>query len=373
MITGSSFYMPDWLQNGQFSQAELASLLEDLIKSLMQSNGNGTKVEIWNVLNEVIMNYHIANRTVEFEKIKFRELGNEPDQSGLTGSAKIVSEFPKHIALSLEIARKYTSSKLSLRDNNIEFIGEFKSEVFYQIVKHLIGRKAPLDAIDLQGHFDVNKEYDWSRFTENIKRYKKLGFEVYLSEIDIGDTQLSWNDQKADKQRKLYQQMVEASRNAGVDGIFTWGLKDGNPLWLQGQKPLLFDENYSKKPAYAGYLQGLINTKKFSIRARGSCGGERLIRIVNGRQDAEWFLSKHTTEYTSTTNITSSDKVLVAYTNDGSNLVCDQNVHLDQIEVNGKVYSSSILRHDLSNAQTQICGMSSNASLLNCNAVIAVQ
>ena len=96
------------------------------------------------------------------------------------------------------------------------------------------------------------------QFKNNILRYKTLELETYLTEIDIGDKDESWNDSKAEKQRQMYSSVIKTAMEAGVEYIHFWGLRDRQDKgWRTDESPLLFDQTYTAKPAYFGVLDAL--------------------------------------------------------------------------------------------------------------------
>ena len=99
----------------------------------------------------------------------------------------------------------------------------------------------------------------------NLKRFADLGLEVLISEMDInlcGGHEESW-------QEALYHDVVEACINQpGCSAISFWGVHDESS-WLNGwdrsgcgwgesPRPLLFDNNYSKKETYNQVMDALL-------------------------------------------------------------------------------------------------------------------
>jgi len=256
LLAGPGVYFPTWFNNGNYSNSELEGILEDYIKSTIQTNGNDTKVTYWNVANEALnWDGHYYTNAAE---CKLQQLGWENDLSGLTGSSKIHTQHPVWVRRALEMARKYTNKKLELRDYGTDFWDMDKSKAFYQLVKHLKNSGVPLDAVGLQGHFPLDGSNDWNKLKRAIQEYKKLGLEVYVTEIDLADKAKSWSQEKATRQQVQYKQMVQAIVEAGANWICFWGVRDNwNTSWLYNEKPLLFDESLSPKPAYYGVQEGL--------------------------------------------------------------------------------------------------------------------
>jgi GH35 family endo-1,4-beta-xylanase len=260
LLAGPDNYYPEWYKKASYTTTELDSILLDFIRTAITSNNNSEKVDYWNVVNESLWwNGHYYNSNSKDLGCKLQELGMEEDKSGLVGDAKIHISHPIYIRKAFEYARKFTKKKLELRDYNAEFWGSTKSKAFYQLVKHLLNSGTPLDAVGFQGHFDLAKTNDWSKFKQTIQEFKKLGLEVYITELDVADKTKSWSTELAENQKQQYKLIMQAIVEGGANWICFWGVRDNwNKSWLLNESPLLFDHNFNPKPAYYGVQQGLM-------------------------------------------------------------------------------------------------------------------
>jgi endo-1,4-beta-xylanase len=329
MFVGPSFYLPDWFKNASWSNAQMDTLLRDLIRDVIQSNGNNTKVTCWNLVNECLSDSNGAYRPDS--ESKFNQLGWEADASGLSGLNFVNTYHPIYIRSAFQYARQYTNAKLELRDYGIELDpNSAKTRAFYQLAAHLLGKGAPLDAVGVQCHLGTDS-YNWERFKEVVKKFKGLGLEVYITELDMGrKTGLDF-----ETQRIAYYEQIRAARESGVEAIFTWGMADYRQgTWRENDQPLPFDSNYNAKPAYYGVQQALDQTRKFVVRARGSSGGERLELRVDNQTVDYWFLSREWSDYCYS-SYSGSHNIKLAFVNDGNLYGRDKNVQIDYIKVNG--------------------------------------
>lgn len=268
LIAGSGTYFPAWFNKGNWTTAQVEEQLNSWITSVVTSNGNATKVDYWNVVNEAFT--WDGKYWPDSTECRWQQLGWEDDKSGLTGSAKVYTKHPVYIRKAFEKTRALTSAKLELRDYYIEFWDDSKkAKAFYQLVKHLKNSGVPIDAIGFQGHFRLDYTYDWSKLNRAVKEYKALGLEVYITEVDYGDTDHiapaktpNWTPQLDNAQRKGYYDFVKAAVSGGTDWICMWGVADNtNQYWRMGQNALLFNEQYQTKSAYEGFKQGIIDGK----------------------------------------------------------------------------------------------------------------
>ena len=99
--------------------------------------------------------------------------------------------------------------------------------------------------------------FDPATLLARMNEIADLGFDNYITELDV---ELAENASAADyeQQKQTYKTVVEtflAARRAKT--LVIWGLRDGSPYWLTNNHPLLFDENFNKKPAYFGVQEAL--------------------------------------------------------------------------------------------------------------------
>ncbi len=268
LLAGSGTYFPAWFNTGTWTNAQIEDLLTNWISSIMTSNNNAAKVDYWNVVNEAFTwdGQYWADPT----ECRWQQLGWEEDKSGLSGAAKVYDKHPVYIRKAFEIARKYSTAKLELRDYYIEFWDDSKkAQAFYQLVKHLKNSGVPIDAIGFQGHFRLDKSYDWAKLTKAVQEYKKLGLEVYITEIDYGDTdqiapakQSNWSTQMEAAQKTGYYNFVKAAVAGGVDWLCLWGVADNtNAYWRMGQDALLFTAQYQPKAVYNDFRKAIVDVK----------------------------------------------------------------------------------------------------------------
>ena len=254
LLVGPNQYYPKWFIDGSYTNAQLEDIMEDYIRDVMHSNNNGSKIDVWNVVNETLW----LEGGAPYTGTIWNQLGTEEDRSGLTGTDKILDRHPVYIRKALEIARKYTNNKLELRDNGIEFPDNDEYQMFYQLVKHLLNQGVPLDAVGFQTHLSTEQTYDWEGLKNNIKRYKDLGLEVYITELDVGN---DGTKQGRKKQKQYYYNVVKAAREGGVDQIHLWGLNDGQMGdYREDEFALLFEGYMKPKPAYYGFQQALSDS-----------------------------------------------------------------------------------------------------------------
>ncbi len=306
LLAGSPTYFPAWLNGGSWSASQLDNLLDKWITFAMTNNNNAQKVDYWNVVNEAFMwngNYWDSSSVANTNP--WHKMGWEADKSGLTGAAAVYAQHPVYIRRAFEIARRHSQAKLEIRDYSIEFWDDSrKSRAFYQLVKHLLASGVPVHAVGFQGHFRTDATYDWAKLKRAVEEYKALGIEVYVTEIDYGDTDPvaaagsarrtpAWDTLQARQLRAF----VTAAVSGGAKWLCLWGVGDNtNDYWRKGQSALIYDESYAAKYSYYQFRQGILDglsptalgrdamaPGQKGLRIRGDRAGNRRFIEANGR------------------------------------------------------------------------------------------
>ena len=270
MLIGPNMYFPQWFWKNNYTAAELDQLLKRYITTFMTVNDNQRKMDGWNIFNEMLFHKEdgkgYKKDGSERGNCVWMRMGFEADQSGLTGKAKINEQHPVVFRKALQYAAM-AAGKLEIREPRVEEINR-KSDALYQLIKHLHNTGVRVDAVGFQCHLRVNKTYDWDSVKSNIKRFKELGLEVYITEFDVS-MGMEWkagDPVPADYEKlqtERFYGLVKAAREAGVNRIDFWGLSEAvNHHWLVGQKCRLFDEQFQPRAIYQAVLKALYDTQK---------------------------------------------------------------------------------------------------------------
>ncbi|KAF3931125.1 Exoglucanase [Dactylellina cionopaga] len=147
------------------------------------------------------------------------------------------------------------NAKLCLNDYNINFSGA-KLNTFVQVVKDLKSRGVPIDCVGTQTHTGVGGS-DIPNYKSTLTTLASTGCEVQITELDIAMPSTSSSTALLTQQRSDYKTIVSACMGTSAcTGITLWGIGDAN-TWITGRHPLLWDENWQKKPAYQGFVDGI--------------------------------------------------------------------------------------------------------------------
>jgi len=156
------------------------------------------------------------------------------------------------------------AATLYINDYNLES-SPAKLDSLIAYVAELKARGAKVDGIGTQMHISRNTSY--TGIDRMFQKLAETGLKIRISELDI-KTVLNSAAAAPTPQLLAYQatmmQYVVSSYMKHVPaaqraGITVWGVVD-KYSWIydNGKEfPLLYDNEYNKKPAYAGFLQGL--------------------------------------------------------------------------------------------------------------------
>jgi endo-1,4-beta-xylanase len=134
-----------------------------------------------------------------------------------------------------------------------------KANAVYAMVQGMMMRGIPIDGVGMQMHVGAaNSNPSTAQFVANMQRIAALGLDVLVSEIDIDICSST-----VDAQRTRFHDIVAACvAEPRCRAVTAWGVTD-KYSWLNGRTcaaahPLLFDDNYGKKPAYTGVMDALL-------------------------------------------------------------------------------------------------------------------
>ncbi len=252
LVWGWNPIVPDWLKNGKYSESDLITIMQEHIqKTVSRYKG---KVVAWSVVNEP---FGSGDGNPSFWS---DELGNSIEKS------------TEWIGTAFKVAHENDpNAKLFLNDTGIEFGGD-KSDKIFALVKTLKEQGYPIDGIGFQMHLSGYKflpssqrEQKTQQLASQIQRYRDIGIEVRITELDIAMNGVpSTPQERYGMQFDIYKAIVETALKEGVKEITVFGVKD-EQSWListyglKDAEPSLFN-NQGIKPAYYAITQALFES-----------------------------------------------------------------------------------------------------------------
>lgn len=138
-------------------------------------------------------------------------------------------------------------ARLFINEYGAEFMGDTKTEAYYNLIKRLKADKRPIDGCGLQCHLTTG-QLDTLKLEKNIRRYAEMDMDCIITELDIALAN-PYADNALDIQAKEYGAITRVFlRNDNCPSMLLWGISD-NHSWRHNN-PLLFDSSLKPKPAY---------------------------------------------------------------------------------------------------------------------------
>ncbi|MFG0286879.1 MAG: endo-1,4-beta-xylanase [Rhodopirellula sp. JB044] len=264
LVWADSDKTPDWwmTENGQPTSKE--TLLRRMGTHIEMVAGRyGDRISEWDVVNEALSD-------------------NSEEYLRNTVWARVAGE--EYIVRAFECAREAAPNALLVyNDYNVDADG--KRANLIRLVKFLKEQDAPIDAVGLQGHYELDSiPYDGLELM--LKAMRRLQVKVIVSELDIDVIPRSrwWADgnkyrdelrtlnpyqdecppeilrRQADQYAKLFE--LFCRYDDVVERVSFWNLHDGQSWlnyfpWKRVNHPLLFDRKGFPKPAYHSVVKVL--------------------------------------------------------------------------------------------------------------------
>ncbi|MEM3145299.1 MAG: endo-1,4-beta-xylanase [Thermoproteota archaeon] len=229
--------LPEWITRGNFTREEWIQILRDHIMTVV-SRYKG-KVYAWDVVNEAVS-----------------------ENGYLRSSVWLRNIGPEYIELAFRWAHEADPDALLFyNDYGIESINR-KSDGVYNLIKNLLKRGVPIHGVGFQMHVSIENYPDPESLAENIKRFRELGLQVEITEMDVS-IPLPVSNEKLVKQAEIYRNIFKTYLdNAGPNTFIMWGFTD-KYSWITYTFPgsgaaLVFDEKYQPKPAYYSLAEVLF-------------------------------------------------------------------------------------------------------------------
>jgi endo-1,4-beta-xylanase len=222
---------PQWVQ--ELSGDALRQAMQNHITQTMQH----WDLDRWDVVNEAVSDNN----------------GQLRDSFWLQGLGQ------GYIAEALQAARAADpGATLCLNDYSIDGINA-KSDAYFNLVQQLQSQGVPIDCMSFQAHLILGQVP--STMQQNLQRFANLGLEVWITELDIRIPE-PVDQQELQQQANEYAQVFQSCQQVSAcAGVTTWGLHDAQS-WVDDtfpefDAPLLWDDNFNRKPAYFSVLEQL--------------------------------------------------------------------------------------------------------------------
>ncbi|WP_424814701.1 endo-1,4-beta-xylanase [Roseococcus sp. YIM B11640] len=215
--------MPPWLAPALAEgPAQARAVLETHITTVLAETR--AAIRDWDVVNEVIA-------------VPPGSDNPDPTDGDLRPTPWLQALGPGYIETALRIARQ-ADPTLRLTLNEFDLYADTrgantKRQRLLRVVRGLLDRNCPLDAIGIQGHLQMRDPFRPEIFTAFVRSLHELGLAVLITEMDVREPdQLAPTLEARDAAVAEYAtRFLQAAIDGGARTFLTWGLTDRDS-WL---------------------------------------------------------------------------------------------------------------------------------------------
>ncbi|MBI5294788.1 MAG: endo-1,4-beta-xylanase [Chloroflexi bacterium] len=237
--TSSSWTIPQWLKDGNFSKDDLQRILVEHITKVVQ-HGKEMGVTEWVVVNEPYLQG--SSRT---DDIFYKAFGGY-----------------EYIEIAFQAARNADPNALLIYNDTDNHSSSGMTTGLTRKIVQMLREKNLIDAVGVQAHIgDWVPIYDKKDIENTLKSYE---LPVIITEFDYNLTGIGGTEQERyEKQAKIYSDFLATALDVNCKEFTFWGISDSK-TWLldigiTDGAPAIFDKSYRPKMAYYAVLAVLFN------------------------------------------------------------------------------------------------------------------
>ncbi len=258
------FFKKDFANDNKAEFVDKATMnarLEWYIKSVLtfvrdwerENNDDERIVTIWDVVNEAVSDGAGSGKWLREDSNWFRVYGSE---EFIINAFRYANKYaPKEVRLVYNDYNTYQPNKCAAICNLVDEIRSYKD--------------ARIDAVGMQAHVKVDYPEltgGSGSFEYAVQKFIDKGVDVQVTELDIANGNNKYSPMLLKNLYKQYYELFirnrKTSEKNGIMGVTIWGVTDGG-TWLNAlqeysghrQYPLLFNDDYTCKPAFYGVLE----------------------------------------------------------------------------------------------------------------------
>lgn len=240
------FFKEDYTTEGEWVDKEtMLARMESYIKGVMevlQEEYPDVDFYAWDVVNEAWLDDGSA-----------RKPGMYDENSNYSGWTAVFGDN-SFIPYAFEYARKYAPEGCKLYYNDFNEYMPQKTEAIVKMAEEL-KEKDLIDGIGMQSHLDVTFP-GISAYKKAVDSFAKTGLDIQVTELDATTADISEAGFAAQAQyySDIMDVLVEYADH--ISAVVFWGTTD-DMSWRAAKSPLLFNEDYTAKPAFYSIVDGL--------------------------------------------------------------------------------------------------------------------
>jgi len=248
---------PQWLNNFNGDSLAWENLFKTHIQTLV-AHYKG-KTTSWDVVNEALNDDGSL-------RVNDKNLSNNYDD----GSIWARHLGPDYVARAFIYAHEADTSTLLFYNDYGQEWDDRKTDSIIAMINRFKARGIPINGLGIQMHTNINASENGIK--KAFQKAAATGLLIHISELDVGvnpsnNQTIEFSDALAQRQANLYafivqqyKQLIPAKQQYGIT---TWDVSDADSWLVTELKrkdwPLLFDKNFTKKPAYFSFRNALVN------------------------------------------------------------------------------------------------------------------
>ncbi|HEV3277060.1 MAG TPA: endo-1,4-beta-xylanase [Terriglobia bacterium] len=233
--------LPDWMHSFFWTQGGLDRVTRDHIQTVVRHGGSAFSA--WEVVNEPLTTtnrpWGTTFSTEEYTARAFR-YAREANPNAV-------------LVLNQSFGRSGVEPDLANR--------------FFDLVGKVKAKGGPVDAAGIEMHLEMPslRPGYLDEFRDFLERCHRAGLQVYVTEMDAYQGPPGAIPEAFERQKTVYHDVLATClASPACKAFYTWGISDAHNMYQsrprdprRDAKPLPFDEQYQKKPAYYGIEQAL--------------------------------------------------------------------------------------------------------------------
>jgi endo-1,4-beta-xylanase len=203
-------------------------------------NATRDHIRDWDVLNEAISNPPGSDQP-------------SATDGDLRPTPFLAAMGPDYLERALVLARQLDRTlRITLNDYGVEEDTPWAAEKrarLLRVVRRLVERRAPLDAVGIQAHLQLRNPFRPEPFREFLQALRSLGLAVLITELDVREADtlpdtIAARDAAVAERVRLF---LGAALEGGARTVLTWGLSDRDS-WLVTQADVLRRDGVATRP-----------------------------------------------------------------------------------------------------------------------------
>lgn len=248
--TPTWFFKENYDENGEWvSKEKMLVRMENYIKNVfaaVKEEYSDVDFYAWDVVNECWL-----------DDGNYRTAGSQEEGSANSPWVKIFGDN-SFIKPAFEFAKKYAPEGCKLYYNDFNEYMPAKTTAIVNMVEEINADGHYIDGIGMQSHLDARSGSDAfpavNVYNKALTAFCDTGLDVQITELDATVNDTDHFKEQAEYYSDIMNAIIE--HKDSISSVVFWGTTD-DQSWRASKYPLLFNEDYTAKPAYYAIIDGM--------------------------------------------------------------------------------------------------------------------